>query len=406
MEMQPTWVKVAQNGAIGEARTKAFLLNRFWILERSIDIHGADFIIQRRLSNKNILDRNAPKLGVVQAKFTGSSSTSHYIHREYVVDKEGLPRDEFFLILHTGSEENPLMYFLTSNELNENFKIVIHNGDEKYHIPGKIINGEKYRVTSRRETLDKIETQLIKADFAKNREYLRWALVSPEITYEDILPEFNIPIDNYWGDIPEGFYETKKNAAKALTEVENIYFILRNIASERDPIKAAEYLDDFRYYCRGGLNWSISLPDNIYDEEFINVVKKHKEIVQKLKEHKMLDEYITSVKAIESDFMEYLCNKLPFDKKLAHRAIIKFNKVTMKIESIDNSLIRMSSNIEYCSDRAHVHENTLEYNWMPLGIIYGTKRFDNESDKLKNNCRYVSCECMRHILNKCLDTDY
>ena len=30
-----------QNGALGEARTKAFLLDRFWILERSVDIHGA-----------------------------------------------------------------------------------------------------------------------------------------------------------------------------------------------------------------------------------------------------------------------------------------------------------------------------------------------------------------------------
>ena len=267
MEKQPTWVKVAQNGAIGEARTKAFLLNRFWILERSIDIHGADFIIQRRLTNRNILDRNAPKLGVVQAKFIGTSNTSHYIHCEYAIDKQGLPRDDFFVIVHTGSEENPLMYFIKSNEIKENFKKVIHNGNEKFQIPGKIIKGDKYKVTSRRETLDEIETQLIKVDFAKNREYLSWALISPEISYDDILPEFNIPIDNYWGDIPEGFYETKRNAAEALTEVENVCFILKSIASETDPIKAAEYLDDFRYHCRGGLNWYISLPDNIVHEK-------------------------------------------------------------------------------------------------------------------------------------------
>lgn len=406
MESQPTWVKVAQNGAIGEARTRSFLLDRFWILERSIDIHGADFIIQRRLTNRNILDRNAPKLGVVQAKFISTISTSHYIHCEYVVDKQGRPRDEFFLIIHTGNEENPLMYFLTAKEIDEYFKKVIHNRDKKFRISGRIIKDDKFKVTSRREILDKIETQLIKADFAKNREYLSWTLASSEISYDDILPEFNIPIDNYWGDIPEAFYETKKNAAKALIEVENVCFILKSIATETDPIKAAEYLDDFRYHCRGGLNWYISLPDNIYDEEFIDIVQKHQEIIQKLKDHNMLDEYLISQKQIEHDFIEFLCDELPFDSKLTHEATIIFDNVSLKIESINNNLIETSSNNKKYSDRVRVHRNKLEYNWKPLGIIYGTKRFDEDSDRIKNNCKYVSSECMRHIVNKCLGTDY
>ena len=406
MEKQPTWVKIVQNGAIGEARTRSFLMDRFWILERSIDIHGADFFIQRRLTHRNMLDRNAPNLGVVQAKFIETSSTSHYIHCEYVIDKQGLPRDEFFLIVHTGSEENLLMYFLTSKEINENFKKVMHKGNEKFFMPGKMLKNDKFEVTSRRETLDKIEAQLIKADFAKNREYLSWNLISHEISYDDILPEFNIPIDNYWGDIPEGFYETKINAANALTEVENVCFILKSIASETDPIKAAEYLDDFRYYCSGGLNWYVSLPDNIYNEEFIGIVQKHKEIVQKLKDHKMLDVYITSQKKIESHFIEFLCDKLPFENNLIHKAIIKFNKLSMKIESIDNKLVKQPSKHNDYSDRAHVHQNKLEYNWRPLRIIYGSKKFDKNSDQLKNNCKNVSAECMRHILNTCFDTDY
>ncbi|NVL89680.1 MAG: hypothetical protein HWN69_01620 [Desulfobacterales bacterium] len=406
MESQPTWVKVAQNGAIGEARTRSFLLDRFWILERSIDIHGADFIIQRRLTNRNILDRNAPKLGVVQAKFISTSSTSHYIHCEYVVDKQGLPRDEFFLIIHTGNEENPLMYFLTAKEIDEHFKKVIHNRDEKFHISGRIIKDDRFKVTSRREILDKIETQLIKADFAKNREYLSWTLASSEISLDDILPEFNMPIDNYWGDIPEAFYETKKNAAKALIEVENVCFILKSIASETDPIKAAEYLDDFRYYCRGGLNWYISLPDNIYNEEFIDVIQRHKEIVQKLKDHNLLDEYLISQKQIEHDFIEFLCDELPFDSKLTHKATIVFDNVSLKIESINNNLIETPSNNKEYSDRVRVHRNKLEYYWKPLGITYGTKRFDEDSEGIKNNCKYVSSECMRYIVNKSLGTDY
>jgi hypothetical protein len=45
---QPVWLKVMEHGAAGEARTKAFLLDRFWVLERSVDIDGADFLIQPR----------------------------------------------------------------------------------------------------------------------------------------------------------------------------------------------------------------------------------------------------------------------------------------------------------------------------------------------------------------------
>jgi hypothetical protein len=407
VESQPTWVKVAQNGAIGEARTRSFLLDRFWILERSIDIHGADFIIQRRLTNRNILDRNAPKLGVIQAKFISTSSTSHYIHCEHVVDKHGLPREEFFLVIHTGNEEMSEMYFLTAKEIAENFEKVTHNEAKKYHISGRIIKNEKFRVTSRREILDRIETQLMKADFTKNREYLSWTLASSEISYDDILPEYNIPIDNYWGDIPEAFYEIKRNAANALIDVEKICFILKNISSETDPIKSAEYLDDLRYYCRGGGgNWYIPLPDDIYNEEFIDIVKRHQGTIQNLTDHNKLDEYLVAQKKIEDGFIEFLCDELPFDSNLTHKAIIIFDKDNLKIKSINNKLVEVSSKNNEYSDRGNVHRNRLEYYWKPLRITYGTKGFDDDSDRIKNSCKYVSSECMRYIVNECLGTDY
>jgi hypothetical protein len=49
-----------EHGAIGEARAKAFLLDRFWVLERSVDIHGADYLIQRQIRQSNFLDREPP----------------------------------------------------------------------------------------------------------------------------------------------------------------------------------------------------------------------------------------------------------------------------------------------------------------------------------------------------------
>src|SRR4051812_13055931 len=98
----PPWLKALQNGSIGEARSRAFLIDRFWVLERSVDIDGADFIIQRRITTKNLLDHEAPRLGVIQAKFFGTTATTHYVHQQYVLDKNNDARSEFFLLCHTG----------------------------------------------------------------------------------------------------------------------------------------------------------------------------------------------------------------------------------------------------------------------------------------------------------------
>lgn len=68
-EKRPDWLVPQENGVIGEARARSFLLDRFWILERSVDIEGVDFFIQRRLIGRSLQDRSAPPLGVVQAKF-------------------------------------------------------------------------------------------------------------------------------------------------------------------------------------------------------------------------------------------------------------------------------------------------------------------------------------------------
>lgn len=119
----PTWLKIMQNGTIGEARSRAFLLDRFWVLERSVDIDGADFIIQRRLLLQNLLDREAPRLGVVQVKFYGTQQTSHYVHKEYVVDKVGAPRTEFFLLCHSGAEEDQRVFLLTAKEIVDSFAL-------------------------------------------------------------------------------------------------------------------------------------------------------------------------------------------------------------------------------------------------------------------------------------------
>jgi hypothetical protein len=101
-----------QNGALAEARSAALLLERFWILDRSVDIEGADHIIQRRLSGRSLLDPSPPRLGYVQSKFYASEETTQYIHRAYVLTPEGEARGEFFLLAHTGAADAANVYFV------------------------------------------------------------------------------------------------------------------------------------------------------------------------------------------------------------------------------------------------------------------------------------------------------
>ena len=87
-EHLPKWIKIKQNGTLAEARARSFLLERFWILERSIDVDGIDFIIQRRITERNIGDREPPRYGKVQVKFFESENTTQYLHKEYILNED------------------------------------------------------------------------------------------------------------------------------------------------------------------------------------------------------------------------------------------------------------------------------------------------------------------------------
>jgi hypothetical protein len=97
---RPRWLRIKENGVLGEARTRAFLLDRFWILERSVDIEGADLLIQRRYM-RSLLDPKPPRLGVVQVKYYQDGNTTQHVHQDFVIDPHGDARAEFFLICHT-----------------------------------------------------------------------------------------------------------------------------------------------------------------------------------------------------------------------------------------------------------------------------------------------------------------
>ena len=409
----PTWLKIMQNGHLGEARTKAFLLDRFWILERSVDIDGADFIIQRRITSQNILDRDPPRLGVVQVKFYETKKTYHHIHEEYVLDNKGKPRSEFFVLCHTGNEDNPQIYFLTAEMLHANFSRVEKDGNMKYQLSGKdIIGGGQYLVSSRKNTLDRIERKLELADFLENRKYISWQLPSAQLDIDAILPDYKEPLDNYWGNIPECFKEMKKEVSRAMFDVENIYNKLQHITEEVDPIKAFELVNEISYYCKSSQGWNIALP-NLYDtryQEFEQVCNYHFKTVAQLKKDGLLDKFLNLKLQIRSSCSSFLVKNLPTEKDMVHELKIKYSLSELSIDDFNHTLLAATEYfsvtnqdevVKIMKDRPNcikdISSNEFSYFWLPYQVM------DSEA-KLKeyyenDNYYYICYTCMTKLLN-------
>lgn len=411
-ELIPPWLKAMQNGALGEARAKAFLMDRFWILERSVDIEGADLIIQRRLTNRNLLDTTPPKLGFVQVKFFESEKTTQYIPTAYISDSEGQLREDFFLLFHTGFEENSKMYFLTPDVINANFEIVEIDGVKKYRIYGtKILSNEKYLVKSKSSTLSRIENKLVFADFKKNREFISWKLPNVVSETSAILPFYKENLENHWGNIPDEFEKIKNYALKCMYQLEEIYLKLKEIVDEVDPLEAFSKIADLKsevgYNYMG--RWGENMFDNLYDEDFYFTCMRHKEKIEALTNEGLLDDYINAKSAIADNLVDFLSDHFPINPSIVHRMQITFSLNDFNIINITHDLINASEyfnisfvkndsgilkiDTKYYNGIKDISENKFEYYWLAGRIHIDEKYRDNLSDFYRNKIEHVYRDC-------------
>jgi len=313
-----------ENGSIGEARTRSFLIDRFWILERSVDMDGADFIIQRRLTGINLLDKEPPRLGVVQVKFFNSESATQYLHKEYVLDSNGHPRNEFFLICHTGKEDESTSYLLAAKDIESDFKLTDshHSRPNSFTIPGKMLLGsKKYKIVSNELSLNRIERALVNADFVKNRRFMSWALPGIGKLNETVNPIYQEPLDNWDGDIPDQFVDLKKKTQRAIFDIEEALEKLNEILETDDPEKALGVAEEIYYDYRG----AVSIPDDLFDEDFYNVVREHKERHAKLHGAGLLDPYLR----LQKECIQFICSDLAqhmeLDRETAYILTVTYN---------------------------------------------------------------------------------
>ncbi|MFX3632887.1 MAG: hypothetical protein ACE3L7_05525 [Candidatus Pristimantibacillus sp.] len=338
MEDKPHWLLRMENGGLAEARTKAFLMDRFWILERSVDIQGADFIIQRRLTSQNILDVTPPRFGVIQVKFYQNTNTSHYLHEEYICDTDGQPRNEFFLVVHTGVGDHSECFLLSSKDILSGFSIVDSSKTQgnKYYLPGRHVLNNKYKITSFSRALDRIERALLLSNFQRNRSFMSWILQSfSEISIEHIENEYTLPLENWYADIPQGIFELKKNIEMITYDLNELNTSFNTVLNETDPLKILGILE--RVY--SNFAQTFPLGDIYYDSELHNAVLYHKNIFDSLRTDGLLENFLD----LQSALGDFICRDLALnikpDSNFSYVINVSYNKSDLSNFSFHSKIV-------------------------------------------------------------------
>jgi hypothetical protein len=239
-----------EHGAAGEARTKAFLLDRFWVLERSVDIDGADFLIQLRSPFTRFTDASPPRVGIVQAKYYQDRSTTQYIPCHYVVDGKGEPLKGFFTVLHVGKEDRAEMYLLSSSEIVDTLDQT-KDGTPRY-IAGPKALDEKFRVLNRQQALDKIQHELARRSSSESFRFLDQVNIPyRRIEKSDIDFAYTLPIPNSQADIPRTFYDCRDKLRSLLYDMEEALVAIDTILKTTNPHVALQELEKLEQYRSG-----------------------------------------------------------------------------------------------------------------------------------------------------------
>ncbi len=341
IEPRPPWLIRQENGAIAEARTRAFLMDRFWVLERSADVEGADLIIQRRLTSRSLLDRTPPRLGFIQTKFFGSVSTTHYVHCEYVRDSDGNPQPEFFLICHTGTEDSSQTYLLSAEDVAKHFRETPenHSKPKRFVLPGKDVLMQRFQVLDRRTALDQIERALRDANFVKNRAFAAWVLPSVRDEIPPILPMYEEPIDNRWTDIPKEFETLREAARHALYEFETVHGYLCEIQESRDPEEAFAVAQKLKRES----GYSVKIPDELFDDQLLAAVRSHKKRHEQLSAAGLLGAQSAMRRSIIERMMKDVAPRMPLARDEVYELTTEFDATTLTAISHRSRCVKPAS---------------------------------------------------------------
>lgn len=241
------WLKSVENGKIGEARTNTFFLNNnFWVLERSVDVNGADYIIQRRDLLNDLIDIEAAPVAFIQSKYISGVENEMFIDSRYIyyIDDDSLKtKNEFFVLIHFDDEENSRMICLSSENIdklisNDNLKLTKTTNDKgEVSKTGVVLTLKQLfqhfeRFTPEEKILEKINSAIASANYYREIGNRRFLGLSPqkEIINKKISHRYN-----NGDDIATEFYNSKKEIYELIKNVTEYVYTLKDLLNIDEP---------------------------------------------------------------------------------------------------------------------------------------------------------------------------
>ncbi len=388
-DVWPTWLKVMENGTVGEARSKAFLIDRFWVLERNVDIDGADFLVQRRALTQRFTDRTPPRIGIVQAKYFQDRRTTHYIPHHYVCDAEGAPFDTFFALLHLGEEDNASMYLLSAKQIQQTLSLNTSKEAARYVIGTKALE-DKFLVTSRRQALDRIEHALASQSFAQSAAFLdRLHIPFRKFETSDIDYEWTLPFPNPVGKVPEMFFEEKENLRKIIWEFEEVLEIIDSILTERDPNKALAAFGDLEQHIDGYGKMSFGHRNDFRMCDLEDALRVQEQWRATLAAEGVLEAYVDMATEVQDRIKMSVESKPLKDKSDFVEADLKYDAAHMTIKTLKVKVGQSVKSEKDLARKGHVRVTRNLSDWAP-------KRTDKVSYTVEN----VWWAVMTHVLEE------
>ncbi|MQW13116.1 hypothetical protein GHK51_22895 [Sinorhizobium meliloti] len=330
----PSWLKIMEHGSVGEARTRSFLIDRFWVLERSVDIDGADFLIQLRNTSQRFTDNKPPRIGVIQAKYFQDRRTTHYIPKSYVLDSKGTPLEGFFALLHVGIEDSGEMYLLSAKDIAETLTLSTTHSPEAYVIGTKAL-ADAFRVDSRKMSLDKIEHSL------KSQSYQQLAAMSDQLNIpfrrfnkDDIDFAWTLPLPNPVGDITKMFVDQKEELRGLLFEMEEVIQIVDSILAEKDPRKALSRLDELGYHIDGYRKIPFGVKSDFRWDDFEEALNKHDYWRDALQKDGLLSAYLAMGERLRDELTAHAQANPPTQVNDFLEADLQYDPLTFVVKSL------------------------------------------------------------------------
>ncbi|OCP08403.1 MULTISPECIES: hypothetical protein [unclassified Ensifer] len=330
----PTWLSIMEHGSVGEARTRSFLIDRFWVLERSVDIDGADFLIQLRNPTQRFTDNKPPRIGVIQAKYFQDRRTTHYIPKSYVLDDKGTPLEGFFSLLHVGMEDSGVMYLLSAKDIADNLTLSTARSPEAYVVGTKALV-DAFRVNSRKLSLDRIAHSL------RSQSYQQLAAISDQLNIpfrrvnkDDIDFNWTLPLPNPIGDITKMFVDQKEELRGLLFEMEEVIQIVDSILAEKDPRKALSRLDELNNHVDGRRKIPFGVRSDFRWDDFEEALSRHGYWLDALQHDGLLAAYVTMGELLRDELTAHTQANPPTQVNDFLEADLQYDPLSFKVKSM------------------------------------------------------------------------